>query len=101
MHLANSGIFRLEKTIGPQEKVGASAFNTEENYFVPLITELTTDSGKSFHEVNFLMMLISNSNLSVEKIREARATRLLIYEIRYVQGTKFVKLTYRLVFVSF
>ena len=66
-----------------------------------LIIELTTDSRKSFHEANLLMMLISDGNLSVEEIRDARAARLLIHEVRYVQGTKLVKSTYRPAFVSF
>ena len=45
------------------------------------------------------MVLISDGNLSVE--RDARVTRLLIHEVRYAQGTKLVKLTYRSVFASF
>ena len=60
---------------------------------VLLIIELTTDLGKSFHEVNFLMVLISDDNILGAQMRDARVTRLLIYEIRYVQGTKRVKLT--------
>ena len=60
---------------------------------VLLIIELTTDLGKSFHEANLLMMFISHGNLSVEQIREARVTRLLIHEVRHDQGTKPVKLT--------
>ena len=47
------------------------------------------------------MKLISDRNLSVDQIRKARATRFLIHEIQYVQGTKLHKLTYRPVFVSF
>ena len=47
------------------------------------------------------MKLISDRNLSVDQIRKARATRFLIHEIRYVQGTKLLKLTYRPVFASF
>ena len=47
------------------------------------------------------MVLLSDGNLSLEQIRDARVTMLLIHEVRYVQGAKLVKLTYRLVFVSF
>lgn len=53
-----------------------------------LIIELTTDLGKPFHEANILMVLISDDNLSVEQMRDARVTRLLIHKVRYVQGTK-------------
>ena len=60
---------------------------------VLLIIELTTDLGKSFHEANFLMVLISDDNFLGTQMRDARVTRLLIHEIRYVQGTKRVKLT--------
>ena len=37
---------------------------------VLFIIKLTTDSGKSFHEGNLLMMLISDGNLSVEQIQK-------------------------------
>ena len=47
---------------------------------VLLIIELTTDLGKSIHETN-LLMFISHSNLSVEQIREARVTGLLIHAV--------------------
>lgn len=47
------------------------------------------------------MVLISDGNLSPEQIRHARVTRLLIHEVRYVQGIKLGKLTYRLVFLFF
>ena len=60
---------------------------------VLLIIELTTDLGKSFHEANFLMVLISHDNLLGAQMRDARVTKLLIHKIRYVQGTKLVKLT--------
>ena len=60
---------------------------------VLLIIELTTDLGKSFHEANFLMVIISDDNLLGAQMSDARVTRLLIHEIRYVQGTKLVKLT--------
>ena len=68
---------------------------------VLLIIKLTTDLVKSFHEANFLIVLISDGNLSVEHIRDARVTRLLVHEVQYAQDTKLVKLTYRPVFVSF
>ena len=54
---------------------------------------------KLLYEANLLIVLISDGNLSVEQIRDARVTRLLIHEVRYVQSAKFVKLTYRPVFV--
>ena len=56
---------------------------------------------KLLYEANVLIMLNSDGNLSVEHIRDARVTRLLIHEVQYVQGAKFVKLTYRPVFVFF
>ena len=68
---------------------------------VLLIIELTADLGKLFHEANLSMVLNSDGNLSLKQIRDARVTRFLIHEVRYVQDTKLVKLTYRLVFVSF
>ena len=64
---------------------------------VLLIIELTTDFGKSFHNANILMLVISDGNLSVEPIHDAHVTRL---EARYVQGKKLVKSTYRPVSVS-
>ena len=60
---------------------------------VLLSIEMKTDLGKSFHEANFLMVLISDDNLLGAQMRDARVTRLLIHKIRYVQGTKLVKLT--------
>ena len=45
---------------------------------VLLIIELITDLGKSFHEANLLMMLISDENLFGAQIRDARVTRVLI-----------------------
>ena len=50
---------------------------------------------------NLSVEQMADDNLSVEQMGEARTTRLLIHEVRYVQGTKLVKLTYRPVFVSF
>ena len=47
---------------------------------VLLIIELTTDLGKSFHEANLLMMLISDDNLFGAQIRDARVTRVLIHD---------------------
>ena len=71
------------------------------NNIVLLIFELTTDFGKSFHMTNLLMVLISDNNLSIEHIGDARVPRLLIHEVRYVQGTKLAQITYRPVFVCF
>ena len=68
---------------------------------VLLVIELSTDLGKSFHKANILMVLISESNSSVEHIWDACVTRLLIHEVRYVPDTKLVKLTYEPVFESF
>ena len=48
---------------------------------VLLIIELTTDLGKSFHEANLLMMLISDDNLFGAQIRDARVTRVLIHDV--------------------
>ena len=58
---------------------------------VLLTIELTTDLGKSFHEANFLMVLISDDNLLGAQMRDARVTRLLIHEIRYDIGTMYSK----------
>ena len=66
-----------------------------------MIIEWTAGLGKLFHDADLLMVLISDGNLSVEHIHDACLTRLLIYEVQYVQDTKLVKLTYRPVFVSF
>ena len=49
---------------------------------VLLIIELTTDYGKSFHEANLLMMLISGDNLFGAQIRDVRVTRVLIHDVR-------------------
>ena len=49
---------------------------------VLLIIEFTTDLGKSFHEPNLLMMLISDDNLFGAQIRDARVTRVLIHDVR-------------------
>ena len=68
---------------------------------VLLVIELSTDLGKSFHKANILMVLISESNSSVEHIWDACVARLLIHEVRYVPDTKLVKLTYGPVFESF
>ena len=38
---------------------------------VELIIELTTDLGKSFHEANLLMLLVSDGNLFGAQIRDA------------------------------
>ena len=67
---------------------------------VLMVIGLSTDLGKSFHKANISMVLISESNLSVEHIWDAHVTRPLNHEV-YVQGTKLVKLIYRPVFVSF
>ena len=68
---------------------------------VILIIELANDLGKSFHEANLLMMLISDGNFSIDQIREVRVTRLLIHDVRYVRDTRLVKLTSRPVIVYF
>ena len=44
---------------------------------VLLIIEFTTDLGKSFHEANLLMILISDENLFGAQIRYAGVTRVL------------------------
>ena len=49
---------------------------------VLLIIELTGDLGKSFHEANLLMMLVSDDNLFGAQIRDARVTRVLIHDVR-------------------
>ena len=49
---------------------------------VLLIIELATDLGKSFHEANLLMMLISHDKLFGAEIRDARVTRVLIHDVR-------------------
>ena len=49
---------------------------------VLLIIELTTDLGNSFHEANLLMMLISDDNLFVTQIRDARVTRVLMHDVQ-------------------
>lgn len=68
---------------------------------VLLIIELTTYLGKSFHKANLLIVLILEDNLSVEHIRDAQVTMLVIHKVGYAQGAKLVKLTCRPVFVSF
>ena len=65
-----------------------------------LIIELATDLGKSFHEANLLIVLISDSKLFVQ-IWNPCVARLKIHEVQYVQGTKLVTSIPRLVFVSF
>ena len=49
---------------------------------VLLIVELTTELGQSFHEVNLLMILISDDDLFGAQKRDARVTRVLIYDVR-------------------
>ena len=49
---------------------------------VILIIEFTNDLGKSFHEANLSMMLISDDNLFDAQIRDARVTRVLIHNVR-------------------
>ena len=66
-----------------------------------LIIELATDLGKSSHEANLLIVLISDSKLFVEQIWNPCVARLKIHEVQYVQGTKLVTSIPRLVFVSF
>ena len=43
----------------------------------------------------------SDRSLSVEHIWDARVIMLLTHGVRYVQGTKFMKSSYRPLFVSF
>ena len=49
---------------------------------VLLIIELTTELGQSFHEANLLMILISDDHLFGAQKRDARVTRVLIYDVR-------------------
>lgn len=53
---------------------------------VLLIIELTTYLGKSFHKANLLIVLILEDDLSVEHIRDAQVTMLVIHKVRYAQG---------------
>ena len=66
--------------------MGSSA--TDGTLTLLLLIELTTDLGKSFHEVNHLMVLISDSNLSIGHMRDARVKR-------FLECKKLIKLTYK------